>query len=98
MTRSAATQQSDLFWEPKPTDMVRLKPAARVGVRPFDDHPLRVLSFSDIGGIRLFTCETTGPIRECVTRSGRTVTERPSWHGFFQADQLTPDAAERNAA
>ena len=82
----------DLFWEPGLKDLVRTRPSARCGVKPFDEHPLLVLRRDEVDGLPVFTCETTGPIERKTTRTGRIVDSHVSWQGFYTADQLEPAA------
>lgn len=80
----------DLFWEPELGTLVLLKPHARHGVKPFDEHPLLVKQSHDIDGFRMFTCETTGPIEYRTTRNGQRLPSHVRWHCFQLAEDLIP--------
>lgn len=83
----------DLFWEPALKSLVVVKPSARCGVRPFDEHPLKVMQRSEVDGQVLFTCQTTGPKRSRQGRNGRQIDETPCWSSYYTADQLLPAPA-----
>jgi len=71
-TQQSPTLPPDLFWEPSVGDLVRTRPCAKRGVRPFDEYPLRVKSANDVDGWRLFGCETTGPVHRRASTSRNT--------------------------
>ena len=89
-TATPIASDIDLFWEPELKSLVRIKPSQKIGVGPFDDYPLLVKRADSIDGVRIFTVETTGPLRKRVTKSERVLYEHPCWQTFFTADQLMP--------
>lgn len=80
----------DLFWEPAVGDLVMLRAHARTGVGPFDEHPLKVKKATDMDGVRLFHCETTGPTTGRTLSTGRVVRSHPCWTTFATAEELLP--------
>lgn len=80
----------DLFWEPAVGEYVTVRQCARHGVKPIDEHPLLVKRIDVVSGIRMFTCETTGPITYRTTRDGKRRPQHPAWQSFFQAQELLP--------
>lgn len=88
-----AEDNLDLFWEPPLKSLVVVKPSARCGVRPFDEHPLKVVQRSEVDGQVLFTCQTTGPKTTRQGRNGRRIDDTPCWSGYYTADQLLPAPA-----
>lgn len=85
---------ADLFWEPAIGDLVMLRPHARTGVRAEDEHPLRVRKVTELSGVRVFDCETTGPVTRRTLATGRVVDDTPRWSCFKTADDLLPAAAQ----
>lgn len=89
------SQTFDLFWEPGIGELVMVRPSARHGVKPFDEHPLLVRRVDEVDGIRMFTCETTGPVTYRTTRDGKRLPQHPSWQSFFRAQELLPTECAR---
>lgn len=80
----------DLFWVPQPGNLVRAKPCAKRGIRPFDDHPLMVKRVHDVDGIRVFACQTTGPLQVRTLLNGRKMQSTPMWEGYYFDGELIP--------
>ncbi|MBS0571873.1 MAG: hypothetical protein JSS08_01270 [Proteobacteria bacterium] len=78
-------------WEPRLESLVRA--TKKQGIRPFDDHPLRVKRRTEVDGHVLFTCETTGPVTVKKRRNGTTYKEWPQWQSYYEAKELKPEPA-----
>lgn len=84
---------ADLFWQPSVGDLVQTRSSARVGVTAFDDPPMVVRAVDQIGGVELFSCESTGPVTQRIASNGRVSLSHPCWTTFKTIEDIQPAEA-----